>query len=141
MQEASASDDSDELDSYSDDSSSSRRRTSRRRIRNGRTRMSLLTGQYFDVPRLEEGGHGYYDYGNGGEPVWGSVAKSSASKRRFFQSAARWDSRLDKLLTDSDGLHFSKLNVNSAMSSGGRSHHDDIGDDDEMDIDDEDEDI
>lgn len=143
LQDASASDESDELDSYSDDSSSSRRRTSHRKIRNGRTRMSIITGQYFDIPRLDEGGHGYYDHGNGGEPPWGSAPKSSASKRKFFQSAARWDSRLDKVLVDGDGINLPGLDVASLMISGGRSFHEDIGavgDADEMEIDDEGED-
>jgi histone deacetylase 1/2 len=43
--------------------------------------MSLLTGKYFDIPTHE---HGYTHFESGAAP-------GKAAKRRFFQSAARWD--------------------------------------------------
>lgn len=43
--------------------------------------MSLLSGQYFDIPTNE---HGYSHFENGAVP-------GKAAKRRFFQSVARWD--------------------------------------------------
>jgi histone deacetylase 1/2 len=43
--------------------------------------MSLLSGQYFDIPTHE---HGYSHFESGAVP-------GKAVKRRFFQSAARWD--------------------------------------------------
>jgi hypothetical protein len=49
--------------------------------------MSLLTGQYFDVP-VHDQGYGHYEYG----------APTKAGKRRFFHSQARWDERLDRVL-------------------------------------------
>src|ERR1700733_6129185 len=59
------------------------RRTSRRRTKNvsTRKRMSLLSGQYFDIPTHE---HGYSHFESGAVP-------GKAVKRRLFHSAARWD--------------------------------------------------
>lgn len=67
----------------SDESALTRRRASRRRTKHTSTRkrMSLLTGQYFDIPTHERG---YIHFESGAAP--GKVAK-----RRFFQSSARWD--------------------------------------------------
>lgn len=49
-------------------------------LRSGRRRMSLLTGQYYDVPTHE---HGYEHYDCGVSPV-------KSTKRRFFTNGA-WD--------------------------------------------------
>ena len=43
--------------------------------------MSLMTGQYFDIP-IHEHGYSHFEHG---------AAPGKAAKRRFFQSAARWD--------------------------------------------------
>ncbi|OBZ79650.1 Histone deacetylase RPD3 [Grifola frondosa] len=97
---AAASNESDRDDEYFSDESSSSRRPGRsrssRRIRGGKKRMSLLTGQMFDVPRLEESAHGYYD-GCGHEPCG---PQKAGAKRRFFQSVARWDEQLEKTLAE-----------------------------------------
>lgn len=107
--------------------------------------MSLLTGQIFDIPRMEEGGHGYYEFGNGGESSsWGPGAKSATSRRNFFQSAARWDSRLDRMSVGGEVFTLPKINMPTFTFSGGRSFQDDadaVEDEDEMDLDDEDEDM
>ena len=79
------------------------------RVRGGKTRMSLLTGEYFDVPRLEEGGNGYYDLGCGHEP-WASDASDAGGqgmRRHFFQGAAHWDSVLQQVILERkrSGMH------------------------------------
>ena len=40
-----------------------------------------MTGQYFDIP-IHEHGYSHFEHG---------AAPGKAAKRRFFQSAARWD--------------------------------------------------
>jgi len=75
------SDDSDDPDAYrwdSDDSitSSSRRRRHVPKVL--KKRMSILTNQYYDIPSYENG----FEYATPGKPD---------SRRRFFQSVARWD--------------------------------------------------
>jgi histone deacetylase 1/2 len=84
LQESDTPSDYSDDDSWdSDESALSRRRTSGRRTKHTSTRkrMSLLTGQYFDIPTHE---HGYTHFESGAVP-------GKAAKRRFFQSAARWD--------------------------------------------------
>jgi histone deacetylase 1/2 len=49
--------------------------------------MSLLTGQYFDIPTHE---NGYSHFESGALP-------GKAAKRRFFQSAARWDDAAERV--------------------------------------------
>lgn len=137
LQEAMASDESDDASSFSDESSSSRRRggsrSSRQRTRGGKKRMSIVTGKYFDVPRLEESGHGYYDYGQGNDVQWG---KGQGTKRRFFQSAARWDPYLEKVLVEHEMIAMPRVSVAGMMAMGGRSGNVAPPDDDEMDVDD-----
>ncbi|KAG5653375.1 hypothetical protein H0H81_000876 [Sphagnurus paluster] len=71
-------------------------------------RMSLLTGQYFDVPIHE---HGYSHFETGAAP-------GKTAKRRFFQSAARWDENMESVIL---GRHAaSTLPLGELMERGGR---------------------
>jgi histone deacetylase 1/2 len=84
------SDDSDDPDNYrwdSDDSlvSSSRRRRRRHAPKPHKKRMSILTNHYFDIPSYENG----FEYSIHGKPE---------SRRRFFQTVARWDARAQKVV-------------------------------------------
>ncbi|KAF5387974.1 hypothetical protein D9615_000857 [Tricholomella constricta] len=75
----------------SDESLSSRRYDTRRYPKTSPSRgarMSLLTGQYFDVPSHE---HGYGHFEHGAVP-------GKTAKRRFFQSAARWDENIESVI-------------------------------------------
>ncbi|KAI8998802.1 histone deacetylase RPD3 [Trametes punicea] len=121
LQERAAQSDSES--DYDSDASLARTRTrgSSRNIRSGKTRMSLLTGEYFDVPRLEEGGNGYYDLGCGHEPWAQNDLPALGMKRRFFQSAARWESALDKvpLERERSGLRNGRMDVGTLMIQGG----------------------
>ncbi len=138
LQDSSTSEEEeDEPESDSDDSSSSRRMTrTSRRIRSGKQRMSITTNQLFNVPRLEEGGHGYYDYGCGHGP---EMVPTRSTKRRFFASFARWDDRLQQVLVHNEGLAMPRLNIVDLMESGGRSREPDAGSDaeEEMEVDEE----
>ncbi|KAI0831124.1 histone deacetylase RPD3 [Trametes gibbosa] len=122
LQEKAAQSDSDS-ESDSDTSlahtrSGARASTSARR--RGKTRMSLLTGECLDVPRLEEGGHGYYDLGCGHEP-WVGDLPEPGMKRLFFQSAAHWESALDCALAEREraGLRNGRADVGALMTNGG----------------------
>lgn len=92
LQEATASDDSDDA-AFSDDSSFSSRRTARRHVRSGKKRMSVVTNQYLDIPRVDDS---YHELVCSGDPV----GVKASSKRRFFQSRARWDTRLERVLAE-----------------------------------------
>lgn len=75
------SDDSDDPDVYrwdSDDSVASSSRRRRLAPRASKKRMSILTNQYYDIPSYENG----FEYAVPGKPE---------TRRRFFQSLARWD--------------------------------------------------
>lgn len=98
----SLSEESDDQDWDSDDSSSTQRFS---RLKPLRKRMSLLTGQYVDVPTYNEHPHG-----------------SKTSKRRFFQSAARWDEEIERVLVGGRGV-FSiprTMTVAALMEAGGK---------------------
>ncbi|GBE80179.1 histone deacetylase RPD3 [Sparassis latifolia] len=129
LQDVLASDDS-EQESLSDESSSSRRvrSRSRRHMRSDRKRMSIVTGQYFDVPRVEEGGYGYYDMGCGHE-VKPGILKGPNFKRRFFQSIAEWDPQLQKI----QKIPRPAVNLADLMTMGGQ----DEEDEEEMEVDEE----
>ncbi|KAI0328208.1 histone deacetylase [Cubamyces sp. BRFM 1775] len=87
-----------------EESDSSTRRTrgrTGRQTRAGKKRMSIMTSQYFDVPRLppdydeeDESGCGHeYSYERRGDE-WASAREglpTGKRKRRFFQSIAEWD--------------------------------------------------
>jgi histone deacetylase 1/2 len=47
--------------------------------------MSILTNQHFDIPSYENG----FEY---------ALPGKSDSRRRFFQSVARWDARYEKVI-------------------------------------------
>ncbi|KAF8885808.1 histone deacetylase RPD3 [Infundibulicybe gibba] len=99
----------------SDESTSSRRRRNPRTRRAlAKKRMSLLTGQYFDVP-VHEQGFGHFDYG---------APPGKAAKRKFFQSGARWDEAFERVLVERKGAspvpH--SLGLAGLMDRGGRDH-------------------
>ncbi|KAF8181202.1 histone deacetylase RPD3 [Mycena galopus ATCC 62051] len=77
----------------SDDASASASAAARRR-----KRMSIMTNRYIDVPRTATAPHA-----------------NPNSKRRFFQSAARWDERLERVTL---GPYVAELN--GVMERGGR---------------------
>ena len=82
-------------ESWDSDESTSRRLSGSRQVPNpsSRTRMSLLTGQYFDIPLHE---HGYRHYEVGAVP-------GKAAKRRFFQSSACWDESVEQVVLRRQG--------------------------------------
>jgi histone deacetylase 1/2 len=84
------SDDSDDSELWSSDDAAS---ASAARAR--RKRMSILTNRYVDAPQL--------------------VTRTAHAKRRFFQSAARWDEGLERVLV---GPRLAELN--GVMEKGGR---------------------
>jgi len=47
--------------------------------------MSILTNQHFDIPSYENG----FEYARPGKPD---------TRRRFFQSVARWDARYERVM-------------------------------------------
>lgn len=132
LQESSTSEESDpESDSGGSSASRQVNRSSRqRRIRNDKKKMSILTNQPIDV----EGSQGYIDTCLG----WTMPEGYKPTRRRFFQSSARWDSDLNRVLVQSDGLAMPRLNISGLMESGGRSRSDE-GSEEEMEIDEEEE--
>ena len=131
LQESSSSEDSD--DSDSDMSSASRQinKTSRqRRVRNGKKRMSIITNQVFDP----DANQGYYDPCHG----WTMPETYKPAKRRFFHSAARWDSQLNRVLVQNDGLAMPRVSVSGVMESGGRGRSEE-GSEEEMEAEEEEE--
>lgn len=138
LHEPPTSDESDEAESESDDSSSSKRiNRSSRRIRSGKQRMSIMTNQPLNAARLGE--HGHEDFGCGWHPGEATgMARSATAKRRFFQSAAHWDDRMQRVLVSNEGLAMPRVSVAEMMEMGGRTgDHDGSEPDDEMDIDEE----
>ena len=121
LQEATAEVDSDEDDaeSLSDDSSTGRRhRTSRHaRGRGTRKRMSILTNRYYDVPRPDEHGEEALPDLCAGTHADGA---RRGGRRRFFQSAARWDPVAEKVLVEWDAVRSPRVGVAAAMASPGR---------------------
>ncbi|KAI0637141.1 histone deacetylase RPD3 [Trametes polyzona] len=117
------------------DSDASLARAASRAPRRGKKRMSLLTGECFDVPRLEEGGHGYYDLGCGHAPA---DTPAPGARRRFFQGPpARWESAIDRALAEREraGYRNGRVDVGTVMMNGGmeRDRSTDYGE--EMDVD------
>ena len=135
MQESLAQSDS-ESDSESDSAQS--RRISRD-IRSGKKRMSLLTGEVYDVPRLEEHENGYYDLGCGHEP-WASDTPPRGVRRHFFQGGARWDPASHQIVMERGraGLSNGTLDIGKLMVNGGRDEETASDPGDEMDVDSED---
>ena len=80
----------------------------RRRRRHGssKPRMSILSNQYFDFS--------LYDT---------QCAPNKTTKRRFFQSAARWDEASGRVLVGNRGVETAPrpLNLSGVMEAGGRS--------------------
>lgn len=126
LQERAAHSDSDS--DYDSDTSLARARTrggsGPRSIRSGKKRMSLLTGEYYDVPRLGEGGNGHYDLGCGHEPWAAADLPSLGAKRRFFKSPERGDSRLERIMAEREraGVRNGRTNLSALMAAGGQDH-------------------
>ena len=138
LQEPSTSDESDEPDSDSDDSSSSKRlNRSSRRIRSGKQRMSIMSNQLLSIPRVDE--NGYDDFGCGWHPSeLNGQSKSSTARRRFFQSAAHWDDRMQRVLVSTEGLAMPQISVAEMMEMGGRNGENDGSEpEEEMEVDEE----
>ncbi len=95
--------DADSEDEAESDVSATRTRAadSRNIHRGGKKRMSLLTGECYDVPRLEERENGYFDLGCGNEP-WANdeAIGRSSTRRHFFPGAARWGSLLQQVVLE-----------------------------------------
>ena len=89
------SEDSDDPDNYgwaSDDSHASSSISRRRRyVPKVRKRMSILSNQHFDIPSYENG----FEYALPGKPD---------TRRRFFQSVARWDARSQQVIISRLGM-------------------------------------
>ncbi|KAI0336353.1 histone deacetylase RPD3 [Cubamyces sp. BRFM 1775] len=136
LQERAAHSDSDS--DYDSDTSLARARTrggsGPRSVRSGKKRMSLLTGEYYDVPRLEEGGNGYYDLGCGHEPWAAADLPALGAKRRFFKSPERGDSKLERILLEREraGVRNGRASLSALMAAGGQDH---ASDPEELDMD------
>ncbi|KAF7982642.1 hypothetical protein HWV62_27079 [Athelia sp. TMB] len=88
LQEADLASDDSDAESYrwdSDDSMGSSSRRRRRHPRPGKKRMSIMNNQVYDIPSYENG----FEYAVSGKPE---------TRRRFFQSVARWDARYQKVV-------------------------------------------
>lgn len=130
LQEPPTSDSEDSDDASSDDSSSSKRmhRLSRR-VRAGKQRMSIQTNQLLSIG--DDPGCGWHPTESNGVP------RTSTAKRRFFQSAARWDDRMQRVLVSNEGLAYPGTHVSELMEMGGRDVDGVSDPDDEMEIDEE----
>ncbi|KAK7038341.1 histone deacetylase RPD3 [Favolaschia claudopus] len=102
--DAGPSDDSEnESELYSsDDNASAFRR---------RKRMSIMTNRYVDVPGRRSGGAAVV-------ATTHPTTHTAHAKRRFFQSAARWDDRLERVVLGGARVGVAELGV--VMESGGR---------------------
>ncbi|KAF9255973.1 histone deacetylase RPD3 [Marasmius fiardii PR-910] len=112
---SSSSSDEEEESVYDSDESN----TSRGSRSGLRQRMSLLTGQYYDIPVQEEGYEHYETIG----------APGKSAKRRFFQSHATWDETYRKVLVGrrlENGVDdHARLSLTELMERGGRGLEDD----------------
>ncbi|KAG6820925.1 hypothetical protein H0H93_009699 [Arthromyces matolae] len=124
LQESDSPSDTSDDDSWdSDESLASRRHKSRaRRYQKSstasRTRMSLLTGQYFDVPVNEEG-FSHFEHG---------ALPSKTAKRRFFQSSAKWNEHIEDAIIEKHAPY--NIPIGELMERGGRPPGGDIGEED-----------
>ncbi|KAI0670551.1 histone deacetylase RPD3 [Trametes maxima] len=129
---------SDSESEYDSDTSLARMhaRSGSQRPRSGKKRMSLLTGECFDVPRLEEGGNGYYDLGCGHEPWSPSDLPALGTRRHFFQGGARWESALDRVTVEREraGMRNGRIDLGLLMAAAAEQERSsELGD--EMDVD------
>ncbi|ESK86297.1 histone deacetylase rpd3 [Moniliophthora roreri MCA 2997] len=93
-----------------------------------RKRISLLTGQYYDIPIHEEGYDHFEDIGLSGK----------LAKRRFFQSEATWDDTYRKVLVGKQFFPYANggtgsVGLGELMERGGRGIEDDVRVDDDWD--------
>ncbi|KAG5649423.1 hypothetical protein H0H81_003952 [Sphagnurus paluster] len=95
-------------------------------------RMSIQTGQFYDVPVVPV--VPVYDYGNAHGYTCGEYEAllAQTAKRRFFQSAARWDETVEDVI----GKRYAPMPVpvGGLMERGGRQYvHEDEMDEDDWD--------
>ncbi|RDX48309.1 histone deacetylase RPD3 [Lentinus brumalis] len=113
------------------------RRAQSHNVRSGKKRMSLLTGEYYDDPRLEERENGYYDLGCGHEPWANSDSVTRGTRRHFFGGAARWDSALQQVILEREraGVQNGTFDLSQAMAAGRQDEELFEPPEDEMDVD------
>jgi histone deacetylase 1/2 len=132
LQEAeSRSEDSDDPDGYRWDSDNSIASSSRRRHapKASKKRMSILTNQYYDIPSYENG----FEY---------AIPDKPESRRRFFQSVARWDTRYQRVVVPGREVSpipkslYSRHEPRPAVVTSGARYFDDeeFGDEEEEDV-------
>jgi len=94
-----------------------RHRSSKRRSRRRtRKRMSIMTNRYYDVPRMDEHAEDALPDLCAGAYTSGAGQKR-AGRRRFFQSAARWDPVMEKVLVEWDAIRTPRVDVTAAMAN------------------------
>ncbi|KAL4245117.1 histone deacetylase family protein [Abortiporus biennis] len=103
-------------------------------IRNGKKRMSIITNQYVDTDSCgHDSNFGFTFEGESGLGRGGV-------KRKFFQSAARWDDRLRRVLVENGGVDTGSRRTNGDVSSlmvnGGRGNSE-VDEEEEMEVDEE----
>ncbi|KAG6845536.1 hypothetical protein H0H87_007780 [Tephrocybe sp. NHM501043] len=112
LQESDSPSETSDDDSWDSDESLSSRRSRTRRFQKSstqsRTHMSLLTGQYFDVP-VQEQGYSHFEHG---------AVPGKTAKRRFFQSAASWDETIEDVIIGK--LSPFPIQIGELMERGGR---------------------
>ena len=109
--------DEEEDEDADEDASARRRGRSRRIAASSRRRMSILTSKYYDVPRPDEHGEEALPDLCAGTHADGA---RRGGRRRFFQSAARWDPVAEKVLVEWDAVRSPRVGVAAAMASPGR---------------------
>lgn len=137
LQDATTSEDSDEPDTDSDESSGSRRaKHPSRRGRSGRQRMSIITNQLLNIPRLDENGDDSGCGSHTSEPQ--ALPKSNPTRRMFFQSSARWDDHLRRVLVSYEGLAMPSVHVAEVRENGDHAGEPDASEgEDDMEVDEE----
>lgn len=90
-----------------DSDESNRPKTPRRMCQpSSRARMSLLTGQYFEIPR--QNGYRHYEVG---------IAPAKTTRRRFFQSSACWDDSVEQVILKRRGSPTSQLSASGDVTT------------------------
>lgn len=117
LQEADArepdSDESEDFESHrydSADSTASRSRQARQQRSRQKKRMSIMSNEWYEVPRLNLG---YYDRGNDE-----NVGNNRSGRLRFFDSRLRWDIDARGVVPNSD----IRLGVKNLMERSGSKH-------------------
>jgi histone deacetylase 1/2 len=118
LQEADArepdSDESEDFESHrydSADSTTSRSRQARQQRSRQKKRMSIMSNEWYEVPRLNH--LGYYERGNDE-----NVGNNRSGRLRFFDSRLRWDVDARRVVPNSD----IRLGVKNLMERSGSKH-------------------